>query len=98
LNLTERGKDLAMRRAERIAVNSARGYQGRRHVPIAENHSEPGIALPANCRSQIGETLRIELHHEPGARLPQNGFAAQIEQLKIQLGTLEGCGHKDSQD
>ena len=95
LNLTECGEDLAMRRAERIAVNGARGDQRGSHVPIAENHAERGVALPADGRNELGETLGVELNQEPGARLSQNGFAAKVEQLKIQLSTLERCRHND---
>src|SRR5215469_9696105 len=81
--------------AECIAVNRARGDNRGSHVPIAENHAERGVALAANCRNEVGETLRIELAQEPRARLSQNWFAAKVEQLKIQLSTLERRWHDD---
>jgi PIN domain nuclease of toxin-antitoxin system len=85
--------DLAVCRAERVAVNRTGGYQGGGHVPIAEYHTERGIPLTTRHRREVGETIRIELGQEPSPRFSQQRLAAEVEQLEIQLRAFERCRH-----
>jgi hypothetical protein len=52
--------------------------------------------LAAGQGNEFGEALRLELAQEPVASLSQHGFAAEVKELKIQLGTLEWRRHRST--
>ncbi|HEY6448116.1 MAG TPA: hypothetical protein VIY53_16785 [Acidobacteriaceae bacterium] len=93
VDLGEGRDDLGVRGEESRVVDGARGDQGCGHIPVAEDHTEPGVVYSADGGHQFIERRGVEFAGEPGTGLAQQGLAAEIEELKIELCGFVGGGH-----
>ncbi len=86
VHFTERAKDFSVRGEEHLRIDRVVRHHRRRHVPVSDNHADPGVLVGHHRREQFVSGIGEELRDEPMAGFAQLRLATHVKERQVELG------------